>query len=79
MDDIRSISVLKPVDETVDLGEIFTNDFREYAKAKNKTYVILQWEKDKPEEAFFDFVNCESTFKAVFQLREAIEGKKKEK
>jgi len=79
MDDIRNIAVLKPTDESVDLGEMFTDDFRKYAKAKNKTYVILQWEKDKPEEAFFDFVNCESTAKAIFQLREAVKLNKEEK
>lgn len=79
MDDIRDITVLKPTDESVDLGEMFTDDFRKYAKAKNKTYVILQWEKDKPEKAMFDFVNCESAFKAILQLREAVKMNKEEK
>jgi hypothetical protein len=79
MDDIRNITVLKPTDESVDLGEMFTSDFYKYAKAKNKTYVILQWEKDKPEKAMFDFVNCESAFKAILQLREAVKMNKEEK
>lgn len=72
MDDIKNIRVLEPASKDVDLGEMFTNEFREYAKANNKTYVLLQWEKDKPEEALFDHVNCESAFKAFKQAIKAL-------
>lgn len=76
--DVRDISVLKPVSNDADFGDVFTDVFRDYAKKKNKTYVLAQFPKDKPEEASFDYVNCESPNKAFMQLREALKGNVKE-
>lgn len=77
MEDIKKVTVLEPASKDVDFGEVFTNEFREYAKAKNKTYVLMQWEKDSLKEATFDFVNCDSPNKAIMQAREVLSVNKK--
>lgn len=73
VDGLRGIQVLSPVDDlNPDLGVTFTTMFEDYAKEKGQSYVILHFEKGKPEMVLPDSANCsnEDYVKAIETLYE---------
>ena len=78
--DIKDVTVLKPTDRHVEwLGEIFTDEFIDYAKSKSKSYILLQYPKGHPEDSLMDTANVGSQYQAEEDLKKIFKCDKEEK
>lgn len=62
--DLREIMVMVPSD----FGGMFSQQFNDYARANDRSYVMLSFPKGKPEQVMPDGANCSNKdFDAVIK------------
>lgn len=71
--DVRELQAFIPVDNNAPgFGVTFSSVFEDYAKLNGQSYIILHFEKGKPESVLPDAANCtnEEYIKAIETLYE---------